>query len=242
MSARFCLCWALLLIAAGDASAAKPQALCNGKDLSGWDGNPKIWSVEDGAIVGRTTADAPLEKNTFLVWRDGELGDFRLTLQYRIEGGNSGVQYRAKERDPKRWIVGGYQADIDSGNKYTGILYEELGRGILALRGQKLTIAADGAKNAVTFADAAELQKAIHADDWNDYVIEARGERLRHWINGKLMSETVDAQREKRAEKGILALQVHVGPPMTIRFRKIDLETLAANSPDYVPKASDGKE
>jgi hypothetical protein len=216
--------------------------LFNEKDLTGWDGNPKIWSVEDGAIVGRTTADAPLEKNTFLVWRDGELGDFRLSLQYRIEGGNSGVQYRAKVRDPAKWIVGGYQADIDSGNRYTGILYEELGRGILTLRGQRATIAADGAKKAETFADAAELQKVIRANDWNDYVIEARGERLRHYINGKLMSETADAERDKRAEKGILALQVHTGPPMTVRFRKIELEVLDADSPDYVPPAADGKE
>ena len=211
------------------------RKLFNGKDLTGWDGNPKIWSVEDGEIVGRTTADAPLEKNTFLIWQGGELGDFRLRLQYRVQNGNSGVQYRSHvgrsgEVDRRR-LSGRHRFA-----RHTGILYEELGRGILAERGQKVTIAADGKRTAEKFADAAELQKSIHANDWNDYVIEARGERLRHWINGKLMSETVDAEREKRAEKGILALQVHVGPPMTVRFRKIELETLNADSPDYVPK------
>ena len=236
MTIRFCLVGALLLVAIGDARAAKPQVLFNGKDLTGWDGNPKIWSVEDGAIVGRTTADAPLEKNTFLIWRGGELRDFRLHLQYRVQGVNSGVQYRSHVVDPAKWIVGGYQADIDSGPEHTGILYEELGRGILTERGQKVMIAADGTRTAEKFADAAELQKSVHDNDWNDYVIEARGKRLRHWINGKLMSETVDAERGKRAEKGILALQIHVGGPMTVRFRELELETLNADSPDYKPK------
>jgi hypothetical protein len=228
--------------AATPQAAEKPKSLFNGKDLSGWDGNPDIWSVEDETIVGRTSAEVPLKKNTFLIWRDGELGDFRLTLQYRIEGGNSGVQYRSKVLDPAIWSVGGYQADIDSANTYTGILYEEQGRGILAPRGQKVTISADGERKAETFAKADELKKAIHADDWNEYVIEARGKRLRHYINGKLMSETIDAERDKRAKKGILALQVHVGPPMKVRFRNIELETLKADSPDYVPKSTKGKE
>ena len=75
-----------------------------------------------------------------------------------------------------------------------------------------------GKSKATEFADGAELLKAVHADDWNDYVIEARGPRLRHTINGKLMNETVDNNEEKRADSGILALQVHQGPPMTVRF------------------------
>jgi hypothetical protein len=242
MKTRLCFTCALLLVVAGDAVAAEPKPLFNGKDLTGWDGNPKLWSVEDGAIVGRTTADAPLEKNTFLIWRDGELRDFLLRIQYQVKDGNSGVQYRSHIVDPATWRVGGYQADIVAGPTYTGLLYEELGRGILAERGQKVKIAADGKRTAETFADKAELQKSIHDNNWNDYVIEARGERLRQWINGKLMSEVVDAEREKRAEKGILALQLHVGGPMTVRFRKIELTTLDANSPDYVPRAEGGKE
>jgi hypothetical protein len=232
---RIAACLFLFLFSLS-ATAAEPKQLFNGKDLAGWEGNPKIWSADQGAIVGRTTAEAPIEKNTFLIWRDGELGDFRLTLQYRIVGGNSGIQYRAKVHDPKKWIVSGYQADIDSGATYSGILYEELGRGILALRGQRVTIADDGAKQAETFADAAALQKLIRTEKWNDYVIEARGERLRHYINDTLMSETVDAERGKRADKGILALQVHAGPPMTVQFRNLELQTLDADSPDYEPK------
>jgi hypothetical protein len=122
--------------------------------------------------------------------------------------------------------VAGYQADIDSANQYTGILYDERGRGILAKRGERVRIKPDGQREATTFADAAELQKAIRTDDWNHYVILARGQRLRHKINGKLMSETIDRERDKRAKSGVLALQVHQGPPMTVRFRKIRLERL----------------
>jgi hypothetical protein len=227
------LALALLAIALLIPSAAaqdKPQPLFNGKDLAGWEGDPAIWSVENGAIVGRLTAEKPLENNTFLIWKGGEVADFRLRLQFRIEGGNSGVQYRSRVLDPARWIVAGYQADIDAENKYTGILYDERGRGILASRGERARIAPDGQRDATTFADAAELQNAIHAGDWNEYVIVARGPRLRHKINGKLMSETVDEENEKRAASGILALQVHQGPPMVVRFRNIRLEKLEPGS------------
>jgi len=105
----------LVIIGFASAQAADElQVIFNGKDLSGWEGDPDVWSVEDEAIVGRTTADAPIRNNTFLIWKDGELGDFRLQLEYRIEGGNSGVQYRSKIDDAAKWIVGGYQAEIDS--------------------------------------------------------------------------------------------------------------------------------
>src|SRR5262245_21290008 len=181
---------ALLLFVIGEAVGAEPQAavkpreLFNGKDLTGWDGNPKLWSVEDGAIVGRTTADAPIDKNTFLIWRDGEPGDFLLKLQYQVKDGNSGVQYRSHVIDPAKWIVGGYQADIVAAPTYTGLLYEEQGRGIMADRGEKMTITADGKRTKEKFADKAELQKSIHDNNWNEYFIEARGVRLRQWING----------------------------------------------------------
>jgi hypothetical protein len=209
--------------------AEEPKSLFNGRDLTGWEGDEAIWSVEDGAIVGRTTADEPIENNTFLIWRGGEVGDFRLELEYRIEGrdANSGVQYRSRLADPEKWIVGGYQADIDVAGRYTGILYDERGmRGIMANRGERATFARDGKKTVERFADAAELRTKIRDNDWNKYVIEARGPRLRHTINGELMSETIDNEEGKRAESGILALQVHRGPPMVVKFRNIRLETM----------------
>jgi hypothetical protein len=228
---RTCAICCLVFFSFASAQAAdEPQMIFNEKDLSGWQGDPKVWSVEDAVIVGRTTAEAPLKNNTFLIWKDGELGDFRLTLEYRIEGGNSGVQYRSKVIDPEKWIVGGYQADIDSKPVYTGILYDEQGRAILANRGESVTIDRDGKRTATRFADAAELMKNVKSDGWNEYVIEARGPHLRHTINGTLMSETVDNDAEKSVASGILALQVHQGPPMTVRFRKIRLEKLDAEA------------
>jgi hypothetical protein len=96
----------------------------------------------------------------------------------------------------------------------------------MANRGERATFDRDGKKTVVRFGDAEELQKIVRNEDWNDYVIEARGTKLRHTINGKLMSETEDNDAEKRAESGVLALQVHQGPPMTVQFRKIELEQL----------------
>jgi hypothetical protein len=221
---------AVSVLLAGGLVAKEPEAIFNGKDLMGWEGDPKVWSVEEEAIVGRTTAEAPLRNNTFLIWRGGTVGDFTLRLEYRIEGGNSGVQYRSKVADPKKWIVGGYQADIDSKPVYTGILYDERGRGILAERGQRVTISPDGKKSIDRFGNAAELQENVRTDDWNEYLIEVRGPRMRHTINGKLMSETIDNEEGKRADSGVLALQCHQGPPMVVRFRNIKLELLDAES------------
>jgi hypothetical protein len=209
-------------------AAEKPQQIFNGKDLKGWEGNPEIWSVEDGTIVGRTSADKPLENNTFLIWKDGKVGDFRLKFEYKIEGGNSGVQYRSKVIEPKGWIVGGYQADIDSSPTYTGINYDERGRGILAERGKRVRIDESGKSQVESFGDAAELQKSVKTDGWNKYVVEAIGPRMRHTINGKLMSVVVDRDAKNAVQEGVLALQVHKGPPMVVRFRNFSLEKIDA--------------
>jgi hypothetical protein len=218
-----------LFLATGASHAAeKSKPLFNGKDLKGWEGNPEVWTVEDGAIVGRTTADKPIKDNTFLIWKDGKTGDFRLTLEYKIEGGNSGVQYRSKVIDPAKWIVGGYQADIDSTPTYTGIMYDERGRGILAKRGERTRINADGKLETESIGNADELQKAVKKSDWNNYLIEAVGPRMRHTINGKLMSVTIDRNAKNAVKEGVLALQVHAGPPMTVRFRNIRLEEVDA--------------
>ncbi|MCI0332267.1 MAG: DUF1080 domain-containing protein [Planctomycetes bacterium] len=229
---RVALMFALfsLFSAAAVHAAEKSQSLFNGKNLKGWEGDPAVWSVEDGAIIGRTTDDMPIKNNTFLIWNDGKLGDFRLRLEYKIEGGNSGVQYRSKVIEPAQWIVGGYQADIDSTPTYSGINYDERGRGILANRGERVRINREGKLETESIGDAAELQKSIHSDDWNEYLVEAIGPRMRHTINGKLMSVTVDRDTEKAVKEGVLALQVHAGPPMTVRFRNIRLEKVDAKA------------
>jgi type 1 glutamine amidotransferase len=198
--------------------------LFDGTSLAGWEGKPEFWRVEDGVLVGETTAESPTEGNTFLIWRAGLVDDFELKFDYRVSGkGNSGIQYRS--RDLGDFVVGGYQADFEGGPKYSGILYEEKGRGILCRRGERVTIAADGTKQAGDpIGDPGQLQETIKPDEWNSYRIVAAGPKLQHFINGRLMSETVDEQVGQRAVQGVLALQLHAGPPMKAEFRDIRLK------------------
>jgi len=218
----------LALLALASTAVADDKNLFNGKDLTGWKGLD-FWSVEDGCITGRTTKEKPTKGNTFLVWQGGEVGDFEFTFKYKIVGGNSGVQYRSKVVDEKAFVVSGYQADFEAGKTYSGILYEEKGRGILAQRGQK-TVIKDGekpgkAKVEVTgeVGKSAEIQAKIKAEDWNEYRIVAQGGHLQHFINGVQTVDVTD-QTAVGAKKGILALQLHAGPAMVVQFKDLVLK------------------
>lgn len=224
------------------ASCSSPNAgdgwlsLFNGKDLSGWTGHQDLWSVQDGAITGQTRAEPKLTHNTFLVYEGKDFGDFELELSYRIVGGNSGIQYRSRVLSEGEFgpIVGGYQADLEAGRTYSGILYEERGRGILAQRGQK-TIVREGTdgKTAVevvgSVGDSDAIQSAIKDEDWNRYRIVARGNHLQHFVNGLQTVDVLDEQAAAAASSGVLALQVHVGPPMTVQFKDIRIRPLVGN-------------
>ncbi|MDB6024698.1 MAG: rane-bound dehydrogenase domain protein [Verrucomicrobiales bacterium] len=209
------------------------KSIFNGKDLSGWEGRSEFWSVKDGVIHGQTTPEHPVLTNTFLIWTNGEVGDFELRCSYRIvpnndKGfGNSGIQYRSKIMDTNYWIVGGYQADFEAGKKYSGILYEERGRGILAERGQKVVIHADGKKEEVgSVGKSEEIQAAIHDKEWNEYRVIAKGNHLQHFINDKQTIDLVDEQEAAAAKKGVLALQIHKGEPMTVEFKALRLRMI----------------
>jgi hypothetical protein len=222
------------LLTLGSICLAAEKPLFNGTDLTGWEGNLKLWSVKDGAITGitGTEGETKIKHNTFLVYKGGTVGDFELTFKYKIVNGNSGVQYRSKEQKPGEFgpIISGYQADFEAGKTYSGILYEERGRGILAKRGEKTKIGtdADGKKHKVEVlgqvGDSNEIQAAIKQDDWNDYKIIAKGNHLQHFINGKQTVDVVD-EHAGAAKEGILALQIHAGPAMTVQFKDIILKT-----------------
>jgi len=227
-------------------SEAGFRCLFEKNDLGGWDGDARLWSITDGVVTGRTTAEDSLQANTFLIWRGGMVDDFELRLSYRIRGGNSGVQYRSQDRG--KWSVGGYQADLEAGQRYSGILYEERGRGILAERGQKTVVDDTGSVQVLgSVGDSDELQAAIRPEGWNDYVIVARGNHLIHKINGRVTIDVRDDQPEKRSRSGILALQLHAGPPMQVQFKnlrlkRLKLETekkivLVAGPPSHAPGA-----
>jgi len=211
------------------AKEAKPQepqavAIFDGESLNGWSGLSSNWSVEDGAITGVNKAEAPVANNTFLVY-EKPVKNFELELDFKIQGGNSGIQYRSKVLNQEKFIVGGYQADIDSGKRFMGINYEEQGRGILTDRGEINAIAKDGKKSKVgTAGDPDALLTRIRWEDWNHYRIVARGTVLQHYINETLMSETHDEESAKAAAEGIIAFQVHAGPPMKVQFKNIMLK------------------
>ncbi len=229
----------LVLSLLGSLSFAGEIKPFNGTDLSGWEGNMELWSVKDGTITGTTTADpadpkkSVLKHNTFLVWRGGTVKDFELTLQYKIVNGNSGIQYRSTEleKGAQGPVISGYQADFEAGTKYSGILYEEKGRGILALRGESVVVtdSEDPKKPTLTkgepTGESDAIQAAIKSEDWNEYKIVAKGGHLQHFINGL---KTVDVQDSSTvaAKEGLLALQIHVGPPMTVQFKDIKISTM----------------
>jgi hypothetical protein len=199
-------------------------SLFDGKTLQGWSGLTN-WSVQDGAITGENKADAPIAQNTFLVY-EKPVKDFELTLEFKILGGNSGIQYRSKLFDKDKFVVGGYQADIDANKRYMGINYEERGRGIMAERGEIVAVDAQGKKSRVGSAgDADALLSQIKWEDWNRYKIVAKGHVLQHFINDQLMSEVQDSESAKSAAEGVLALQLHAGPPMKVQFKNIMLKT-----------------
>jgi type 1 glutamine amidotransferase len=202
------------------------KAIFDGKSLDGWDGNPKFWSVKDGALTGQTTKENPTQGNTFLIWKDGKVSDFELRLSYKIVGGNSGIQYRSK--DFGKWVVGGYQADFEAGKTYSGILYEErMSRGIMAQRGEKVTFGEDGKREVTgSVGKSDEIQAAIKNEEWNEYTIIAKGHDLKHIINGKTTIEVTDNDPKKFVAEGILALQLHAGPPMTVQFKNIRIKEL----------------
>jgi len=196
-------------------------SMFNGKDLSGWEGKPGWWRVEDGAITAQSTPEKPCKKCNYLLWRGGEPADFELRFSYRIVGGNSGIQFRSREL--KDFDTDGYQADFEAGTKWSGALFQHR-RGGVALRGQQVVIDADGKKTVTAIGDPAELQKKIKPQQWNDYRVIARGSRITLEINGVLMSQVTDNDKSKACRKGVIGLQVHPGPPMKVQFRNLRIK------------------
>jgi type 1 glutamine amidotransferase len=208
------------------ASGLEPgfRSLFNGKNLSGWKGNPRIWTVRDGAITGQTTPDKRVSENTFLIWTGGDLENFELRLKFRIEGGNSGIYFHSKERtgmQPEALI--GPQADFSADGRWTGVLMEYTLRNILAERGQKVRIDKSGKREVVgSVGDPTELLKLVKSEQWNDYKLMTNKGHTVLNINGVVMCEIEDSD-PKRSRTGRLALQVHQGPPMLVQFKDIRL-------------------
>ena len=221
---------------------AQETILFNGRDLTGWDGLKEFWSVKNGAITGKTTKANQAKQNTFLVWRGGEIADFEFTCKFKMTAGdasgfcNSGIQYRSKLVDPAYFVMSGYQADMGLGPEhYTGMLYEEKGRSILARVGQKVVLH-DGNQNTIqiigSLGSDTELLAGFNDTGWNECKVIAVGNHIQHFINGR---QTVDVMDEASAgaKAGLLGFQIHKGAskPMTVQFKDIKLKRLQAGQP-----------
>jgi len=208
------------------------KPIFDGQSLKGWDCDPDFFRVEGGVMIGETKADHQPPQNIFCIWRDGKPADFELKLQYRLTGadtGNSGIQYRSTELpDVAKWVLKGYQADIDARQTYTGQIYEERARAFLTMRGQ-FTYIGEGKRPGVvgTVGDSAELKNFIKVEDWNEIHIIARGNTIIQLINGHVMAQLIDDDKAGRAMSGLIGIQLHKTPnAMKMEVRNIRLKEM----------------
>jgi hypothetical protein len=223
--------------AADDAKAPPEPAgatpLFNGKDLSGWDGDPRLWSVTGGVIRGETTPEKVAKGNTFLVLKDRPVADFDLRFSFRCNAtNNSGVMYRSKhiaDGKDNKWVMQGYQHEIRNENKLpnvSGFIYDEKGRrGRICLAGEKAEWV-DGKKKVTgTLIDAAGFAKLFKLDEWNEVVIVAKGSNIKHYLNGTLILDFTDAP-DLTLKSGLIGLQLHAGKPMWAEFKDLRVADL----------------
>lgn len=195
------VCLSAPILRAADEPGFRP--LFDGKTLNGWEGDPRLWKVENGEIVG-STDNVKIEKNTFLIYKDAEFSDFILRVEVKLRNHNSGIQFRS-EALPE-YVVRGYQADMAENNWWGGV-YEEKGTRGVMVNGWK---------------DKAE--KVVRNGDWNEVEIRCEGPRIQIRTNGLLTAELTDDVKLS----GVIAFQLHTGPGMEARFRNIRIQTLGA--------------
>lgn len=237
--AVFCGCFSIHAEEAGVLVPPEPnvmQVLFNGRDLAGWDGDPRLWSVRNGVIHGETTPENVAKGNTFLIWQGGIIRDFELRLSFRCNAtNNSGIQYRSQRitdaTATNQWVVRGYQHEIRNENTFpnvSGFIYDEGngagGRQRICAVGEQATWETEGGKKVVkTLIGQDEFTKLMEIDDWNEVVIIAEGNRVRHYLNGRLTLDFTDNAPAMALREGVLALQLHGGAPMWVEYRNIRL-------------------
>ena len=210
--------------------------LFDGQTLSGWSGDPRFWSVEEGAIVGRSTEATPCNETTWLVYTAAPLEHFELTLEVQLTNGNSGVQVRSKHLG--NWQVHGPQADHDDTGAWTGGIYEQGGRGVLVRRGTALTLDAAGVARTATLGDAKALLAQATERPWDEVKVTCLGATTEVRWNGVLTASLVDGGPGAWQREGVVAVQLHAGPPMEVRFRNVRAKVLAAPVETAAPVAA----
>ncbi len=194
-----------IAVEAQRSGSPKPVAIFDGKTFDGWEGDLKIFRIQDGAIVGGSLKEK-VARNEFLCTKR-TYGDFELRLKVKLvgDGANAGIQFRTK-RIPNHHEVSGYQADMGQG--WWGALYDESRRNKVLLG-----------------PDQAKMKDIVKAGDWNDYVIRAEGRHIQLWVNGV---RTVDYTEEdpQIEATGVIAVQIHGGPPSEAWYKDITIVDL----------------
>lgn len=224
--------WISCLLLCAAAVAAEKEGftpLFNGSDLTDWEGDPALWKVMDGIVIGTCAGPDALAHNSFLIWRGGVVKDFELRAAVRVIGdNNSGLQYRSRELpEVAPWVITGYQCDIHPAIEHNGMTYEEKGRGIFGLNGKNVLLDPEG-----TLWQLSE-HEPVKADvaEWNEYTVIARGNHLIHQINGQTTSELFDHDESKRSLEGLLAIQLHRGNANRVEIKDIQLKVLPESAP-----------
>jgi hypothetical protein len=221
-------------------------SIFNGKNLEGWNGDSTYWSVKEGILVGEVTPETILKRNSFIIYEKEQPANFELKLEYRVSKlGNSGINYRSEKITSMPFALKGYQADIDGRKRFTGQNYEEKKRTTLAYIGEKVIIETmpdsipennirkNVKKNCwqtrnvvASLGNKKELKSTLKDNDWNLVHLIVKDNRMQHYVNGVLMSDVTDLDIKNRNTKGFIGVQVHVGPPMKIEYKNIQLKKL----------------
>jgi hypothetical protein len=213
------------LRAADDERGLKP--IFDGQSFQGWKApDMSYWSIADGAITGRITGEHPCGTNQYLVWLGGELADFELKLTSRVNGQgaiNNGFQFRS--RVLPGGDVAGYQMDNNLQTDWLVRLYDEFGRHTLAFRGKRTVFDGEGKTTQSEIPDASG-PAWFRLEDWHEYHLVCVGPRLTLRVDGRLAAEVEDHDRLRAEAKGVLALQLHGGPPTVAQFKDIRLKVL----------------
>ena len=233
------LVFVTLLAGSAVASEEGFRSIFDGRSLAGWE-TPDLsyWTVDEEAITGRITKEHPCTVNQYLVWQGGELADFELKFKSRLkgEGGiNNGFQFRSRllpDHD-----VCGYQMDNNLQTPWLVRLYDEFGRHTLAWRGERAIFDAEGNRT-VTKITEAEGTAWFHLEDWHEYHLTCVGPRITLLVDGQLAAEVEDNDPRRLELQGILALQLHSGPPTVVQFKDIRLKEIKVAIPPTKPAPS----
>jgi Domain of Unknown Function (DUF1080) len=217
------------------------RAIFDGQSLHGWDGDSRLWRVENGEIIGEFTDQTAQKGESFLIWRGGQPANFELKGDYRVSDlGNSGFEYRSREVEGSKWDLDGYQMDIDGrqwGDRFNQrmmqkngvncprVTGENVGQVIFALPGQISRLTEHQERHVLANVGTCAAVTQSLSDDWNQVHLIIRDGWMIHIINGQIMSIVIDDD-PARAKAGLLGLQLHGGGPMKVEFRNLRIKSL----------------